>query len=408
MRQVGRLLCAGLLCAIALSSASLVRAQAPAAGAGDTADVLKALDQVIEQNRKLEQQNRELMDQVNLLRQRLAAGSTAAEESAKAAATPSAQGGAQDDQNQSAQRQPYVAPPNTFEPDKKEATLIRTNPFAAESNGTPAMFGEFNPGQGFTVAKGEVGRLNLSGILVARYLNQYPADQTATDHLGRPITVTPRQDFQFHRVMLFASGWLFNPKFNYQSFVWTVQDTNQSAIGGALWYVFNNHLTLGGGWQALPGTQSLQGSHPYWTSYDRVMADEFFRPYFTQGVFGVGRLFPKLEYRWTVGNNLSNLDVPATKLDRGLAVGGALTWLPTTGEFGPRGAFGDYEMHEHLATRFNFAYTRSVEDRYTDVNTTTSNTTIRLADSLNVFDFNAFGPGITGRRISASTCRLRT
>ena len=207
--------------------------------------------------------------------------------------------------------------------------------------------------------------LNLSGYMAARYLNQLPPDQTATDHLGRPIAVDPRQDFQFHRVMLFSQGWLFSPKFQYSTFVWTVQDTNQVAVGGALSYNFSKYVTLGMGWNAYPGTQSLQGSHPYWESYDRVMADEFFRPFFSQGVFGQGIIFPRLEYRWMVGNNNSNLDIPATKIDRKLSAGGALTWLPTTGEFGPRGAFGDYERHEKLATRFNLAYTYSPEERQT-------------------------------------------
>jgi hypothetical protein len=68
-----------------------------------------------------------------------------------------------------------------------------------------------------------------------------------------------------------------------------VQDTNQVAVGGALYYTFGKFMTLGGGWNAYPGTMSLQGSHPYWESYDRVMADEFFRPYFSQGVFALGR-----------------------------------------------------------------------------------------------------------------------
>lgn len=90
--------------------------------------------------------------------------------------------------------------------------------------------------------------------------------------------MTPRQDFQFHRVMLFSQGWLFSPKFLYSTFLWTVQDTNQVAVGGALYYKFGKYLTLGGGWNAYPGTQSLQASHPCWESHDRVMADEFFRP----------------------------------------------------------------------------------------------------------------------------------
>ena len=30
-------------------------------------------------------------------------------------------------------------------------------------------------------------------------------------------------------------------------------------------------------------------------------------------------------------------------------------WMPTTKEFGPKGAYGDWEMHEKVATRFGFS-----------------------------------------------------
>jgi hypothetical protein len=100
-----------------------------------------------------------------------------------------------------------------------------------------------------------------------------------------------------------------------------------------------------------------------------------------------------------VGNNNSNLDVAAVKLDRKLSAGGALTWLPTTGEFGPRGAFGDYESHDRVATRFNLAYTYSPEDRQGALGTSPGNTTLRLADSLNVFDTDAFAKGVTVEKV---------
>jgi hypothetical protein len=170
------------------------------------------------------------------------------------------------------------------------------------------------------------------------------------------------------------------------------------AVGGALYYNFGRLMTLGMGWNAYPGTLSLQGSHPYWESYDRVMADEFFRPYFSQGIFAQGEIIPKLQYRWMFGNNNSNLDVAAVKLDRDLSAGGALTWQPTTGEFGPRGAFGDYEWHESLATRFNLAYTYSPEERQSAIGTPAGNTTLRLADSLNIFDTGALVNGVTVER----------
>jgi hypothetical protein len=378
---------ATLILLTAMNTLGVLSGQTPA-NQPVTADVLRTIDNLIEQNRNLEQQNQALMEQIRALRQSLLSqsGTPQPAGSVPSPVQPGAPGA-----------------PATQEPAKDPASGLSSQDQTSDdktllpeaSDGNSAVFGEFNPGRGFTVAKGEEGELNFSGYMAVRYLNQLPPDQSATDHLGRPIAIQPRNDFQFHRVMLFSQGWLFTPKFRYSTFVWTVQDTNQVAIGGAVYYTFGKYMTLGAGWNAYPGTLSLQGSHPYWESYDRVLADEFFRPYFSQGVFAQGTLLRRLEYRWMVGNNNSNLDVAAVKLDRDLSAGFALTWLPTTGEFGPRGAFGDYERHEKLATRFNLAYTYSPEDRQSAVGTSAGNTTLRLGDSLNIFDTNAFANGVT-------------
>lgn len=383
------------------------------------ADTLRTIDQLVKQNEKLQEQNRELMSELQKLRGVVARQADQEPDSVStvnkqgvvnAGAAPSIENiphatgatknvalssTAANSTQQSSPSTPTQPRPTAGQSSQNQSSADDKTELPEASDGNSAIFGEFNPGRGFTVAKGELGDLNLSGYMAVRYLNQFPGTQSAIDHLGRPITVTPRQDFQFHRVMLFSQGWLFSPKFQYSTFVWTVQDTNQVAVGGALYYTFGKFMTLGGGWNAYPGTMSLQGSHPYWESYDRVMADEFFRPYFSQGVFAKGNILPRLEYRWMIGNNNSNLDVPATKLDRNLSGGAALTWLPTTGEFGPRGAFGDYENHQKLATRFNLAYTYSPEDRQAPIGTPPSNTTLRLADSLNVFDTGALANGVT-------------
>lgn len=385
---------------LTLSSAFVASAQesssVPAARDTKTTQVLEQLieqnqqlekqnQQIEQQNQQLQKQNQQLMQEIEVLRGSVAQSATA---KAQAPQSTSAQSTAGDQVNQTGQS-----------PSQAQSKSDDKTRMPEASGGNSAIFGEFNPGRGFTVGRSKYGELNLSGYMVTRYLNQLPGEQSATDHLGRPLAVTPRQDFQFHRVMLFSQGWLFSPKFQYSTFLWTVQDTNQVAVGGALYYTFGKYMTLGAGWNAYPGTQSLQGSHPYWESYDRVMADEFFRPYFSQGVFAQGKLLPKLEYRWMIGNNNSNLDVPAVRLDRNLSGGGALTWLPTTGEFGPRGAFGDYENHQNLATRFNLAYTYSPEDRQSAIGTPSGNTTLRLTDSLNVFDTGALANGVTVERV---------
>ncbi len=178
-------------------------------------DVLHAIDQLIEQNRKLEQQNRELMQQINSLRQSIANQNPTAPAPAQTPPPPV----------QSSTVGTPADPTGSQSSSQSQSTGDDKTLLPEASGGNPAVFGEFNPGRGFIVGKGEYGELNLSGYMAARYLNQLPPNQNETDHLGRPIPIEPRNDFQFHRVMLFSQGWLFTPKFQYSTFLWTVQDT---------------------------------------------------------------------------------------------------------------------------------------------------------------------------------------
>ena len=126
------------------------------------------------------------------------------------------------------------------------------------------------------------------------------------------------------------------------------------------------------------------------------MADEFFRPYFGSGVWVQGEPLPGLWYNVMVGNSNSALDIKATQLDRTFTPSASMWWMPTTKEFGPKGGYGDWESHDKLATRFGFSSSFSTEQRYTNAdNGSSGNTTLRLADSVNVFDIGALAPGVT-------------
>jgi hypothetical protein len=265
-----------------------------------------------------------------------------------------------------------------------------------EKASSPETWGGMDPGNGFQVVRTKMGSLNISAYILLRYLNQLPAHQTFVDHLGNIQTVNPRNDIHLHRIMIYFKGFLFNPRFTYNTFVWTVNATGQVAVVGLLTYKFNNHFILSGGVNGFPGTRSLQGSSPYWLGHDRVMADEFFRPGFTNGVFATGEIFPRLHYNAMVGNNLSQLGLSAVKLTRDLGGGASFWWMPTTGEFGPRGAYGDYEWHEKLATRFGVSYAYAREDRFNEINNPSpDNVQIRLADSTLLFATGTLAPGIT-------------
>ena len=260
-------------------------------------------------------------------------------------------------------------------------------------------WGEFTPGGGFLVGRGDLGELSISAYALVRYMNQMGGEQTFTDHLGNSRRADTRNDIYSHRVMMFLRGWIGAPKLLYAITFWTVNTTDQRAIFGNIGYQFSRKFSLYAGLNGNPGTRSLQGSHPYWLAPDRVMADEFFRPFFGSGVWAQGEPVPGFWYNAVLTNNSSSLGAKSSQLDRVFTTSASVWWMPTTKEFGPRGAYGDWEMHEKVATRFGVSTTRSPEQRFTNTMGTPDNTTIRLADSLNVFDVDSLAPGVTVDRV---------
>jgi hypothetical protein len=148
--------------------------------------------------------------------------------------------------------------------------------------------------------------------------------------------------------------------------------------------------------------RSTEGQFPYWLGVDdRMTADEFFRGSYTSGVWVKGAIVPGLNYMAMLGNNLSTLGVSASQLDNKLDTwSGMLSWMPTTKEFGPLGAFGDFENHQELATRFGVHFTRSTEDAQQQPGTNSiENSQIRLTDGSVIFTPSLFGPGITVQKV---------
>ena len=161
---------------------------------------------------------------------------------------------------------------------------------------------------------------------------------------------------------------------------------------------FNRFVTLGGGISSLPSTRSTEGQFPYWLGVDdRLIADEFFRGSYTTGLWLKGELSTKFKYMVMIGNNLSTLGVSAARLDDTFDTTSlSLQWLPTTGEFGLYGTFGDFDYHENIATRLGLHFTQSTEDRQSQPGTEdVENSQLRLTDGSIIFTDNLFGPGIS-------------
>jgi len=261
--------------------------------------------------------------------------------------------------------------------------------------------GSYEPNEGFRVAKGKGGVLNVRILTYLRYLNQKGLDATWTDSFGKTSPLDRRQDIQMQKVVVFFQGWLMDPNFRYVAYVWTSNPSQglgaQVVVGGNLNYIVSPHLIVGGGIENLPGVRSCEGNFPFWLTVDnRLMADEFMRGSFTMGVWAKGKVVDRLSYRLMLGNNLSQLGVDAALLDDGLnTFASSLIWLPSTGEFGTSGAFGDFDAHKTTATRLAAHFLRSDENSQGQPNTDAfENVQIRLSDGNPIFTPNLFGPGI--------------
>jgi hypothetical protein len=257
--------------------------------------------------------------------------------------------------------------------------------------------GEFTPAKGYDIFKSERGSLNISLYGVFRWVDQTPGKQEYQDHLGRTRTVKARNDLNWHRSFVWFSGFFYKPQLRYTLSVWSLPTTQQTLVFGNLFYTVAKPLTFGVGIAPNLTTRSMQGSWPFWAGSDRQMADEFHRGGFSSGVFIRGEPISRLSYTASVNTNLSQLGVTATNDTRDLSYSGSLCWMPTTGEFGPRGGFGDLEDHQDLATRLGASACHAREGRGAPVGQTNNETQLRLSDGVYLYEEGALADGVTVR-----------
>src|SRR6187455_3156940 len=242
-----------------------------------------------------------------------------------------------------------------------------------------SIAGEFRPAKGFDLVKTKRSSLNISFYGLFRYMNQTPGSQTFTDHLGRERAVNARNDLNWHRTMVWLTGFFWDPKFRYNITLWSLPTTQQTLLFGNLQYRFSKAATLGVGIAPNLTARSLQGSWPFWGSSDRQMSEEFFRGGFSSGAWLTGDVFYRFNYTLSVNTNISQLGTTAANDTRDMSTSMSVAWMPTTGEFGPRGGLGDFEDHQQLATRFGLSAAHSREGRYANDDVPPNATQIKLS-----------------------------
>jgi hypothetical protein len=129
------------------------------------------------------------------------------------------------------------------------------------------------------------------------------------------------------------------------------------------------------------------------------MADNFFRPGFTQGVWATGELGKGFNYIAFVGNSINTLNISATKIDTKLLVSGSVWWEPLGGYAEPGKSvnmYDDYFAKKKVRIRLGTSFTRSPEDRFSNLDQTSpDNTAIYNSDGVLAFSTGAFANNVT-------------
>ncbi len=320
--------------------------------------------------RKMEEQQKLLLEQVSRLQRRLDGG--AATDVSSAGQPPAA--------TESASASVPTAPaalPQTNKERYRDGIVIWETPEAAK---VPFLL-----------------KFNVNTQL--RYLNTQDSDDTFTDHMGVAREVHTRNDITVNRAMFILGGYIFDPRARYSFTVWTSAGAASIIVAGNIGWQFNKALTITGGYTGVPGSRSLVATFPFFTATDRSMADNFFRPGFTQGVWANGEPAKGLSYLAFVGNGLNTLSISANKIDPHLLLSGSVWWEPL-GAFGEpgksRNMYDDYFASRNVRVRLGTAYTRSREDRFSNLDQSSpENTSLYNSDGVLSFSTGAFAPGVT-------------
>jgi hypothetical protein len=240
-----------------------------------------------------------------------------------------------------------------------------------------------------------------------RYLNTQNSEESFTDHLGVAHEVHTRNDITVNRAMFILGGYIFDQRLRYSFTVWTSAGAASIIVASNIGWTFNKAFSIMAGYTGVPGSRSLVNTFPFFTGMDRSMADNFFRPGFTQGAWLSGEPINGLNYLLFVGNGLNTLNISASKIDTHLLLSGSTWWEPL-GPFAEpgksRNMYDDYFASDKVRVRFGTAFTRSREDRFSNLDQSSpENTSLYNSDGVLFFSTGALAPGVT---IDQATYRM--
>ena len=240
--------------------------------------------------------------------------------------------------------------------------------------------------------------LKLNVTTQVRYTGFARSVDSWTNSAGMVLPTRDRSYFSLNRNWFSFSGFAFSPRLRFNATVFSTSATNQTIALGFLSYEFSKALIVNSGYFKVPGTREWIESARYPLGVDRTLANTFFRPGISPGVWVQGEPIRDVYYVAGIFNDLSSVTNVTNRANTNMTYVGNFWWEPL-GSFGP--GFADEEFHETPVVRLgaSVVYDRSVREPNLEQGLTNpENTILRLSDGTPLYLPNALAPGATVER----------
>jgi hypothetical protein len=237
--------------------------------------------------------------------------------------------------------------------------------------------------------------LKLNVTTQLRYTGFARSVETWKDSSGLVLPVFNRSYFALNRNWFSFSGFALSPRLQFNATVFSTSTSNQTIAVGAISFAWSKAFAISSGYNKVPGTREWLESARYTLGADRTMANTFFRPSVSPGVWANGEPLDGFFYYAGIFDDFNSTANGAERVSDNMTYSGNIWWEPL-GRFGP--GFTDQEYHDRLVIRTGSSLTYQRAQREPNLElgqTNPENTILRLSDGTHLFQRGALAPGVT-------------
>jgi hypothetical protein len=237
--------------------------------------------------------------------------------------------------------------------------------------------------------------LKVNNQATFRYSGFARNETSWTDSAGNVLPIVDSSNFLIPRGRLIFTGNALTPDLSYLLNIdYNTAGRNQIGFRAySLSYRWSRALELSVGQNKVPGTREwIYSSWFAQEGPDRTMATTFFRPSLSQGIWLKGEPLDRLYYHAMLSNGFNTLNITPGQFNHRVCFSESVWWEPL-GDFGP--GYSDIEAHRQLAIRAGSSFTYALAQGSQTDSDAAENSSLRLSDGTVITQPGAFAPGVT-------------